>query len=486
MPLPWAMRGVMLDASRQTESYEFYGALIPQLAGWGFNTILLHLADDQGCAVLLDSPRVLPTTGALTVPQWQALTLLASRRGIEVIPEVECLGHTGYVTRLPEYAELREPPSRGGQFWSICPTHPAALGVIREVLEAINTVFPGRFLHIGMDEADIGGSKRLKADLAERPLWRIFGDFTVELNAIVRGFGRQTLAWGDHLLSSRQLMEMLPRDILICNWHYGRGHSEDYAESSRSLLEAGFHVVTCPSGCAHGTQYVPHSDNIANIRDFDRACRSLSHPSIMGMILTMWSGYRHLPEIGLPIMAYGGRCFSGQPLEFRQLMNQFVAQRYGMKNEAAAEQAGGAIADLHEGHRRNLLELWLVAAENSSALETSTGAIQKLAECHGAAAATLRAAAHGATVNAGEYGQWVFTAEFVRDLAQLRLQEIVAGGRAIPTERDRLGRSFWKCAKTWRSYLGTRAEEPALGQAPRFRPVAKDDNPAEHLALWRL
>ena len=63
----WTVRGVMLDPARLTESYAYYRALIPSLADWGYNTILLHLTGDQGCAVLLEAPRELGASAAARV-----------------------------------------------------------------------------------------------------------------------------------------------------------------------------------------------------------------------------------------------------------------------------------------------------------------------------------------------------------------------------------------------------------------------------------
>jgi len=99
MTAPWPIRGVMLDPARLTERFDFYRDLIPDLAAWGYNTILLHLFDDEGSAILLDHPLMLPTQGAFSVAQWREWVKLADDHGIQVIPEVECLGHAGFESR---------------------------------------------------------------------------------------------------------------------------------------------------------------------------------------------------------------------------------------------------------------------------------------------------------------------------------------------------------------------------------------------------
>ena len=94
------INGVMIDCVRITERTDYYRKLIPQLADWGYNTIFWHFTDDQGCALKLKSRPELSSRYALSRQETEGLIRLAARYGIEVVPEVESLGHTLYITHL--------------------------------------------------------------------------------------------------------------------------------------------------------------------------------------------------------------------------------------------------------------------------------------------------------------------------------------------------------------------------------------------------
>jgi hypothetical protein len=465
----WDMRGVMLDPARFTESYDYYHELIPDLAAWGFDTLMLHLTDDQGCAVRLDEPRVLPTAGALTPEQWRALVSLAEQHGLTVIPEVEALGHTGCLTRLPENEDLREPPSVEGRFWSISPTDPRSVDLLGELIAAIADIFPSQYLHIGMDEADIGGSPRSRKALETTPLWRLFGDHLLRIHSLVRDLGRRPIIWGDHLLKEPQLAEMLPRDILICNWLYGRGHTEAYGETTGFFLQRGYEVLACPAGCWWGTLYAPHGDNLANIRDYAQAARKAGS-GVRGMLITMWSPYRHLPAVTRPIMRYAGAVTSGEAPPVRGLLENFAARRYGLEG-TALELATDALVSLHTERERDLLEHALLHLDEDICRDRA----QRIRAYHRTVAASadaLRSARDRVLGHGDEYDQWLVSAETMQALAAYCLGWVEEGTTTGPDLVEAIDR-FEEVWYTSRTHTGAQADEPQMGQAPR--PFADHD-----------
>jgi hypothetical protein len=472
---PWPMRGVMLDAARHTERYEYYEQVIPDLARWGFNTLLLHVADDEGCAIRLKSPRVLPTGNALSIAEWRRLAGIAVEHGLMVIPEIECLGHTGYITRLPENADLREPPDEKGHYWSICPLQPRALEIIDKVITIAADIFPSPWIHLGMDEADIGGSELCQQALQKQPVWQIYGDYTLKLNEIVKSKGRRCMMWGDHILKHTELRDMLPRDITICNWLYGKGHRTDYEQSTLYFLNAGFDLIGCPAGCWGGTLFVPHADNLDNIKKFDEVCRHLNNQRIRGMINTMWASYRYLPSTARPVVAYAGRIFSGEQIEFVPFITGFAADRFEISGQPLAR-VSAALAALHLERRRTMLEQQLLSnpIEKLAPKRDETERFRTLAVD---AENALREAQPAVKAHKGEFEQWLLTAGFLRDMAALRLNELAAmtpdmAGRK--TLYNHLRQAFLK----YRNYTGTMAEEPRMGQIGRW---GSSDHPLEFM-----
>src|SRR5512138_568696 len=101
------IKGWMIDAARLPEPLPAYRRLIDFCAEWGFNTLLFRLADDQGSALRFAShPELATQANAYTPAELTDLAAYAAARGIDLIPEVESFGHTGWITRAPAHAAL--------------------------------------------------------------------------------------------------------------------------------------------------------------------------------------------------------------------------------------------------------------------------------------------------------------------------------------------------------------------------------------------
>lgn len=475
--IAYPIRGILLDAARQTERFDYYARLIPDLARWGYNTILLHLFDDDGAAIQLQGPRLLTTPGALSVEQWQSLTRLAADYGIIVIPELECLGHAGYITRLPENADLREPPCEKGVYWSINPFQPRTLTILSNVMSQLAAIFPAPYLHIGMDEADLGGSQQSQTALQEKPLWRIFGDYVLQMHTMAKTFGRECLIWGDHVLKHPEMRDLLPKDIIICNWLYGKNHSEDYAHSLHYFLEAGFRTLACPSGNCWAL-FAPESEHLANVRKFSETCRTTPHEKLVGEINTIWETYTLLPACVHPVMAYGGQVFTGGNTTPESFFTQFAAEQFGLSGPALAQTAEG-LRLLHMERQRNFLERDM-ASGKLKVLQKRKEELERYRALCMRAEAALYGSKTAVTRRADEFEQWHFTALFLTSLSALCLQELDRN-RIDRVGRQRLLDEFQTVALRYRDSLGTEAEEPPLDQIPRY--WQESDNPVRLLGL---
>lgn len=470
---PWPFRGVLLDMARLTETFDYYVNLIPLLAEWGYNTIIAHMFDDEGCAIKLNSPPVLMTPNALSPEEWKKLVEIAAIHNIEIIPEIECLGHTGYLTRLPIYSGLREPPTRSGNYWSICPLHKQTLEIMENLIMMLFEIFPSKFIHIGMDEADIGGSDLCREALKSTPLWKMFGNYVLKIINICERRGRRCMMWGDHLHKNRELRkELTGHNIIICDWLYGKGHQENYRDSIIQLIDDGFEVIGSPSGCWSGTFMIPHSDNLTNIVKFDKECRNLNHPMIHGMLNTMWAPFRHLPAIVHPVVAYAGYVFSGGNNKFEDFLIDLISQKFAMPLKETGI-AASSIALLHQRRFRDMLDRLIMSNEPvahcmekiNALIDLYDRVMNKLAPLH-----DLVTSRHD------EYEQWLFTVQFMRDMASLRANGV---NSLSPDNWSCLYDRFQSACLKRRSYTGREKDEIQMGQVPLY--YRNTDNPAEIL-----
>ncbi|MFF9346875.1 beta-N-acetylhexosaminidase [Streptomyces sp. NPDC014734] len=165
----YAYRSAMLDVSRHFFSVAEVKRYIDQLALYKLNTLHLHLSDDQGWRIAIDSwPRLATyggrtevgggTGGHYTKDDYKEIVRYASSRYLEVVPEIDLPGHTN--AALASYAELNcdgvAPPLYTGTdvgFSSLCVPKAVTYGFVDDVIRELAALTPGKYLHIGGDEA---------------------------------------------------------------------------------------------------------------------------------------------------------------------------------------------------------------------------------------------------------------------------------------------------------------------------------------------
>ncbi|CAL9453130.1 beta-N-acetylhexosaminidase [Streptomyces sp. enrichment culture] len=165
----YGWRGAMLDVSRHFFTVGQVKRYIDQLALYKFNKLHLHLSDDQGWRIAIDSwPRLATYGGSTQVgggpgghytkADYREIVRYAASRHLEVVPEIDMPGHTN--AALASYAELNcdgvAPPLYTGTdvgFSSLCVGKDITYDFVDDVIREVAALTPGRYLHIGGDEA---------------------------------------------------------------------------------------------------------------------------------------------------------------------------------------------------------------------------------------------------------------------------------------------------------------------------------------------
>ncbi|GEC08391.1 beta-N-acetylhexosaminidase [Streptomyces spinoverrucosus] len=165
----YGWRGAMLDVSRHFFTVGEVKRYIDQLALYKFNKLHLHLSDDQGWRIAIDSwPRLATYGGSTEVgggpggyytkADYKEIVRYAASRHLEVVPEIDMPGHTN--AALASYAELNcdgvAPPLYTGTavgFSSLCVPKEVTYDFVDDVIRELAALTPGRYLHIGGDEA---------------------------------------------------------------------------------------------------------------------------------------------------------------------------------------------------------------------------------------------------------------------------------------------------------------------------------------------
>lgn len=253
--------------------------------------------------------------GKMTTAEVKRLKSIADDLGITLIPQFNIFGHaslsrvrTGNHATLdfaPQYEPLFEPYSG----WNWCLSNPDARKTIRSLCLELHELF-GRpaFFHIGCDEACPPTCPKCRAadynELFASLVREIAGDMAERAAAI--------MMWHDMLLRkgderwngfyangderADDLLMLLPRETVICDWFYGAPRGEAGYPTLDYFAECGFPVLTCPAQDPAGIEA--------------QGAYAASH-GLFGMLDTTWTGFngRGIPETIMPAAnaSWGGK-----------------------------------------------------------------------------------------------------------------------------------------------------------------------------------
>ena len=170
----FAHRAVMIDPARHFLPVEDVKFFIDQMARFKFNTLQLHLTDDQGWRIEIKSHPKLTETGAFrnngktpspdngyyTHDDIKELIAYAEQRNIEIIPELDIPGHS--VAILKAYPELgcafrhNDNKDLGNTTnMMLCAHNKDVYAIYEDIIEEIAMLFPSKKIHLGGDEAAV-------------------------------------------------------------------------------------------------------------------------------------------------------------------------------------------------------------------------------------------------------------------------------------------------------------------------------------------
>ncbi|MFI5853473.1 beta-N-acetylhexosaminidase [Streptomyces parvulus] len=201
----YGWRAAMLDVSRHFFTVDEVKQYIDRVALYKYNKLHLHLSDDQGWRIAVDSwPRLATYGGSTEVgggpggyytkDDYKEILRYAASRHLEVVPEIDMPGHTN--AALASYAELNcdgvAPPLYTGTqvgFSSLCVGKEVTYDFVDDVVRELAALTPGRYLHIGGDEAHSTPHEDFVA-------------FMKRVQPIVAKYGKTVVGW--HQLASAE------------------------------------------------------------------------------------------------------------------------------------------------------------------------------------------------------------------------------------------------------------------------------------------
>ncbi len=250
--------------------------------------------------------------------QVKQLVAVCKQHGIQLIPQVNLLGHQSWHGKLENlltvYPQFDETPwvklPQGEYKWpnddglyckSYCPLHPDVHDVVFDLVDEIVEVFEAKAFHAGMDEVFYIGEDNCPRcsglDKAE-----LFAGEVTKIRNHLASSGKELWIWGDRLIDGKttgigmweasmnnthRAIDLIPKDVVINDWHYER------ADPTAAIFAAkGFKVATCP--------WRTRSIAVKQLHQ-TLAFREAATPQLkdryLGMLQTVWTSPTHFLDL---------------------------------------------------------------------------------------------------------------------------------------------------------------------------------------------
>ena len=320
----FSWRGLMLDSVRHFQPPPFIKSFIDAMALHKLNVLQWHLTDDQGWRLQIRRYPRLTAIGAWRVPAGagakdidpatgkprlyggfytqddvRGIVAYAKARNVTIVPEIEMPGHaTAAIVAYPALGAAAAPPravpERWGVFDNLYNVDDSTFTFLENVLTEVMALFPGRFIHVGGDEAvkdQWKASKEVQARMTALGIANadaLQGYFTARIGKFLAAHGRRLMGWDEILQGG------VPPDAAITSW---RG-----IDGAVAAAKAGHDAVLAPAPTlyfdnrqAEGPDEPPGRGAIVSLKDvydFNPAPAALTPDQqrhILGLEATIWT-----------------------------------------------------------------------------------------------------------------------------------------------------------------------------------------------------
>lgn len=251
----FAYRGAMLDVARHFFPVQAVKRYIDDIAILKLNHLHLHLTDDQGWRIAIDSWPELTGLGAVTQvggggggsytkDEYREIVAYAASRFITVVPEIDMPGHTNAaIAAYPELGDAPAAPYEGIEvgFSSLAIRSETTYGFVDDVFREVAELTPGPYLHLGGDESLSTADEDFLA-------------FIARATEIASRTGKTLIGWHEMGRSHD-----LPRGTIGQYWSFTtpQEHATDH---TLSFVEQGGRVLMSPADVAYlDIKYDEHS-----------------------------------------------------------------------------------------------------------------------------------------------------------------------------------------------------------------------------------
>jgi hexosaminidase len=266
----FSYRGMHLDVARHFFSVDVVKQYIDLLALYKFNNFHWHLTDDQGWRIEIKKYPELTNVGATrsntlighytdrpvkydnkevsgyyTQEQIKEVVEYAKDRFINIIPEIEMPGHASAALAAYPYLGCTWGPYKVANTWGVfedvlC-TKDTTLNFMKDVLNEVVDLFPGKYIHIGGDECPKARWKtcincqrnKRRFNLADEDQLQSY--FIKEIEKHLYRKGKKLIGW-DEILEGG-----LAPNATVMSWRGETGGVEAASQNHDVIMTPGSH-----------------------------------------------------------------------------------------------------------------------------------------------------------------------------------------------------------------------------------------------------
>ncbi len=309
------LRILQLDLARQKENMAFIKKYIDFAKENNYTHVLFYLEN----AVRTKDTEFFNKDETYSEEEILEMVSYANSKGIDIIPGFENLGHQEKFLEykeLEDFYEITDYKTQGRGFHPYtrgtvgCLSNPKFIEFIDKYIYDVASLFTSPYIHMGLDEPfDFAVCDKCRDRLKNgETKSQMFLDHILRSHKLCKSLNKRMMMWDD-FFEYADIVDGLPRDIIMCNWNYSyiaeepNGHWTNRIKCDwfKYYEARGFDYMFCV--------YAHRASSTYNLETFTKY--GAKH-NPLGAIMTTWCRNDSFYEGAMPFIAYGGNLWSGK------------------------------------------------------------------------------------------------------------------------------------------------------------------------------
>jgi len=335
------IKAMLYDVGRDQGGKEsYYENLILRLADYGYNMLIMnleyrfHFSSHPGIAM----------PDSLTPEAVKRLDEFAKKHHIQLVPFMNCAGHCEGIGMTDKYNFLcADDDIYKGGVEQLRINQQEAERFILELYSDLYDCFSGKYFHIGGDEV-----RRLDLIYPELEPEKRMQETVMYLNRIiadVKAHGKIPMMWGDMLLKHTGVIDLLDKDVVVCDWAYFAAPAFKSISNKESLTffkKAGFKTIFANCVATFCANPLICENSTMNIVFGTKEYNEIFGQEAIGVVTTVWEiQYGSCFDVVWPWLYLQGRIHKGENCDERSLdfLREYTFLEWGLpENDDSLEQ----------------------------------------------------------------------------------------------------------------------------------------------------